>query len=56
MLLEMTVFHCILWLSSIYNGTSIYTCVYIYSFVDGYFPCFHVLATVNNAPTLLVGM
>ena len=53
MLLQMAAFHCVLWLNSIYSGTSIYKHVGIYSFFDGYFHCFHVLAIVNNAPTLL---
>ena len=48
MLLQMALFH-FLWLSSIHCVVYIYYIFFIYSSVDGYLSCFHVLAIINSA-------
>ena len=46
MLLQMTIFHSILWLSNIL--LCMYTIASIYSSADGHLGCFHVLVTVKS--------
>ena len=51
MLLQMALFHSILWLSSIPLYICVYTCIsrLLYSFVAGHLGCFHVFAIIHNA-------
>ena len=49
MLLKMALFHSFLWLSSILWCMYTYYIFFIFSSVDGYLSCFHVLDTVKGA-------
>ena len=51
MLLQMVLFHPLLWLSNIplHTHTHTLTVLFINSSVDGLLGCFHVLAVINSA-------
>ena len=55
MLLQMTLFHALLWLSNIPLYIYIYHIFFIHSSVNGYLGCFHVLAIVSSG-SVNIGM